>query len=118
MTLDELKASMLAKLPASQQAAASAFIAQYGPTLLTMGAAWAWNSLETAIIKKDSVAAYAEILKAKSAADPYLADEAAALATKWKVNADSNAAEWQTLKEVGEALRAIIIAALLTLAGL
>ena len=118
MTLDELKTSMLAKLPTSQQAAASAFIAQYGPTLLTMGADWAWTALEKAVVKGTAVQAYADILKAKSANDPFLADEAATLAANWQANANANAAQWSTLAQVGDAAKEIIVACLLAMVGL
>jgi hypothetical protein len=118
LTLDELKTSMLAKLPTSQQAAASAFIAQYGPTLLTMGVDWAWTALEKAVVKGTAVQAYADILKAKSAADPFLADEAATLAAGWQANANANAAQWATLNQIGTAIKEILVACLLTVVGL
>ena len=103
---------------AGATARGAAFIAQYGPTLLKMGTDWAWQELERAVIKGDTLGTYAQILAAKSKDDPYLAEEAKKLSGEWWNDAEGNAQRWDNLKAVGEVLKPLIVPVLLALAGL
>ena len=114
MTLEELEQTLRDRLGEKAVDKLKPLLLEYGPTLVLMAREKIVALLERAFAG-DAVGVYAEILAAKSAADPWLTDESKKLSKRWREAADRNAAEWNLAKTIAtkmvEGLAAILIAA-------
>jgi len=116
MTTAELEQSIRDKFGDKAVETFRPLLVEYGPTIAAMAKEKIVQLLERAFAG-DAVGVYAEILAAKSGADPWLVSEAEKLTAKWKATADRNAAEWNLARTIATRIVEGLVTLLIAAAG-